>query len=197
MTLIKDGSTGLVAKVLEGGLLRVTPEERVVLEALKGNGWFLNPSAQARTLSKTAANETIVLMQNPPASGVTAIVHKITVSYEGSGGISSNYTLVAANTIGTIGANTPAIFRNREVGSAITPKMTGEIWDETAGGLTGLTNGVDVTAVTLQQGQTALLVEDIVMLPGTNISIDGDGGAQECSFSIEFYEIADLAALTG
>lgn len=179
--LIK-GADGQVIEGLEGKLkVSASGHSRFHEEAANGDAYVISTVTQAPTLTGTAARESLLVIRNDEKLH-DLVIDKISVSTSAA----MAFILRRNPTLGALGAQIAGFARHLNFASE--KPVTGmfvSVWDETAGGITNITSGVDIATIFAGVGtQTEDLKGGLILPPGRILVVDKGATAGEVSVSV-------------
>lgn len=178
--LIK-GADGQVIQGLEGKLKVISSGySRLHEEAANGDAYVISTVTQAPTLTGTAAREPLLVIRNDGAT-VDLVIDKIAVSASAA----MAFILRIEAVLGALGAQIAGAGRNLNFGSGKLAPVFVSVWDETAGGITNITGGVDIATIFSGVGsQSEDMKGALILPPGRVLVVDKGATAGEVSVTI-------------
>lgn len=178
--LIK-GADGQVIQGLEGKLKVISSGySRLHEEAANGDAYVISTVTQAPTLTGTAAREPLLVIRNDGAT-VDLVIDKIAVSASAA----MAFILRGEAVLGALGAQIAGAGRNLNFGSGKLAPVFVSVWDETAGGITNITGGVDIATIFSGVGsQSEDMKGALILPPGRVLVVDKGATAGEVSVTI-------------
>lgn len=178
--LIK-GADGQVIEGLEGKLKVISSGySRLHEEAANGDAYVISTVTQAPTLTGTAAREPLLVIRNDGAT-VDLVIDKIAVSASAA----MAFILQREAVLGELGAQIAGAGSNLNFGSGKLAPVFVSVWDETAGGITNITGGVDIATIFSGVGsQSEDMKGALILPPGRVLVVDKGATAGEVSVTI-------------
>lgn len=180
--LIK-GADGRAVEQLEGKLkVLASTFSRLHEESLLGNLFVASTVAQAPSLTGTAARESLLVLVNN-VNNMDLVIDQIHV-----GSAASCPFILRRNCIlGALGAQVAGVAGSLNFGINNVPNVLIAVWNEVAGGITGITGGVDIHSILNGVAEHNEFSEGGLIIPtGRNIVIDKGAIATEVSVNITF-----------
>lgn len=174
--LIK-GADGRVIEGLEGKLkVLSSTHSRIHEEALEGDAYVISTVTQAPSLTGTAAREPLLVIRNDSQKDL--VFDRITF-----GSAAAMPFILRRNAVlGALGAQIAGAAQHLNFATEKAVDVFVSVWDETAGGITNITGGVDIATVFCGVGQTE---EDfkgaLILPPGRVLVVDKGAIAGEVS----------------
>lgn len=175
--IVKDAS-GRVIEGLEGKLKVLSSVvDRVHEEALLGDAYAISTVAQAPSLTGTAAREPLLVIRNDSQTH-DLVFDKITVGSSAA----MPFILRRNAVLGALGAQIAGAARHLNFATEKAVDVFVSVWDETAGGITNITGGVDIATIFCGIGQvTDELKGALILPPGRVLVVDKGATAGEVS----------------